>query len=119
MRIKEEDERVHATQNHGHTDEKWKGIPGSNIPEMKMGKPNSKATEIKTTLSLFADDTTIVGQGRELEEGAQIVKHVMEKLEERNNGAKEGRALIWTSGANEIRMLGCWLWRKNRIESWI
>ena len=97
---------------YGQTGVKRKWILGSNIPDKEHGKTNSKATEIKITLSLFADDTVIVFESRELKERVQIVKDVMESFEERNNEAKQERAVFGTSEAREIRMLDCWLVHK-------
>ena len=63
---------------------------------------------------MFVDDTTIIGEQRELEEGVNIIKEVMEKFEEKNNTDKEEKALFGSEEAEEIRMLGCWLGPKKR-----
>ena len=81
MRIAEEERRNTCDPKYGHTGVKWKWIPGSNIPDInKIEKPNSEAKELAITL-LFADDTTIIGERRELDEGVQIVKDVTESFE--------------------------------------
>ena len=81
-----------------------------------MEKPNSKATEIKITLSLFADDTAIVGESWELEKGIQIVKDVMESFEEKMRQNRKGPF----SEHLKPRRLGCSAvgWYINRIKSW-
>ena len=92
MRIAEEERRNTCDPKYGHTGVKWKWIPGSNIPDInKIEKPNSEAKELEKTLSLFADDTTIIGERRDLDEGVQIVDDVMESFEQRNNEVKRKR----------------------------
>ena len=41
------------------------------------------------TCALSADDTTVVRVSGEIDEGVIAIKSVMNKLQERNNGAKE------------------------------
>ena len=97
---------------------KWKWIPGSNIPDInKIEKPNSEAKDLEINLSLFADDTTIIGERRELDEGVQIVKDVTESFEQRNNEDKEEKAVFGTTEADETRMLGCWLGHKQNVKN--
>ena len=46
-------------------------------------------------VSLFADDTMIVGRRDEIEEGVRTIKEVMERYEEKNNEDKERDTGVW------------------------
>ena len=48
-------------------------------------KENSEAIKVRVEMSLFADDATIVGNKKEIEEGVKTTKEVTGKFEERNN----------------------------------
>jgi hypothetical protein len=48
-------------------------------------KECTEAKRVKVSASLFADDTTIVCEWNEMEDGVRIVKEVMGTFEERNN----------------------------------
>ena len=65
--------------------------------------------------SLFADDTTVIGKAREIDEATQVMKESLALLEEKTNDAKEERARLGTMEANNIRMLGVYLGRKEEI----
>ena len=90
---------------------KWKWISGSNLPDInKVEKPNSEARVGNNPFPVRgSDNTTIIGERRELNKGVQIVKHVMESFEQKNNEDKEEKAVFGTTKADEIRRLGCWL----------
>lgn len=67
--------------------------------------------------SLFAGDTTEIGDKEELEEGVAVVKEVMGRFEERNNDGKEEVLDFGTEEAEGVRMLGSWVGWKKDIES--
>ena len=67
------------------------------------------------TESLFADDTTVIGKAREIDEASQVMKESLALFEERTNDAKEERARLRTMEANNIRRLGVYLGRKEDI----
>ena len=67
-------------------------------------------------LSLFADDTTIVGDEEELEDGVAATKKVMGEFEERNNDDKEEALVFGVEEGGDIRMLGCWMGWKQDVE---
>ncbi|MCP3666124.1 MAG: hypothetical protein GY696_27095, partial [Gammaproteobacteria bacterium] len=88
----------------------FKWIPGSNIPGNNMQeKPNSEAKRVKIDKGLFADDTTIVGKKKELQQGVDETKKVMSLFEERNNDDKEEHLEFGTENSKKIRMLGSWM----------
>ena len=88
----------------------FKWIPGSNIPGNNMReKPNSEAKRVKIDKGLFADDTTIVGRKKELQQGVDETKKVMSLFEERNNDDKEEHLEFGTENSKKIRMLGSWM----------
>ena len=87
---------------------KW--VPGSAIPgERLWEKEHSEAVEVWLNLALFRDDTTVLGDEEELEEGVEVVKRVMNEFEERNNEDKEERLMFGEEESGGIRMLGCWM----------
>ena len=87
---------------------KW--VPGSAFPnERTWEKCNSEAIEVVVDKSLFADDTSVVGNEKELGRGVEITKEVMAKFEERNNEDKEEQLIFGDSSSGQIRMLGSWM----------
>ena len=96
-------------------------VPGSCFPnKARWEKGNSEAKRIKISQGLFADDTTVIGKKRELEQGVREVKNVMNKFEERNNEDKEEFLDFGKEESRKIRVLGCLMgWKEdtnNRIK---
>ena len=91
----------------------FKYVPGSSFPCTSLWeKPNSEAKRIKIDKGLFADDTTIVGKKKELQQGVDETKRIMERFEERNNEDKEEHLNFGTEESESIRMLGSWMGEK-------
>ena len=95
-------------------------VPGSAFPAANAWERGcSDAVEVCVEKSLFADDTTAVGDKEELEVGIEVTKEAMGRYEERNNDGKEEVLDFGTEEGNKVRMLGCWMgWRedvKNRL----
>jgi hypothetical protein len=110
MRQAEDNRRRAAEELGREVGLKWRWVPGSNFAgEGLWEKHNSDAVTVTLQTSLFADDTTIIGRGDELEGAVAAVKESMATLEERNNDDKEERLVFGTEEGNEIRMLGCWM----------
>ena len=83
-------------------------VPGSKFPKkQRIGNYNSEAIETSFSLSLFADDTTSLGETTEIDSGVQKMREVMNEFEQRNNDDKEEWLQFGTNEAEEIRMLGC------------
>ena len=59
--------------------------------------------------SLFADDTSVVENEKELGRGVEITEEVMAKFEERNNEDKEEQLIFGDASSGQIRMLGSWM----------
>ncbi len=57
------------------------------------------------TNCLFADDTSIAGKRKELENGVRITKEAMAKFEERNNENNEEEVVFGTEESRKIRLL--------------
>ena len=94
---------------------KW--VPGSSFPSAALWeKTNSEAVEVKVDKSLFADDTTIVGNAEELQEGTDITKEVMGRVEERNNDGKEEELFFGSGDSGQVRMLGSWMGWKEDVD---
>ena len=84
---------------------KW--VPGWAFPAVNTWeKKCSEAVPVVVEKSLFADDTTAVGEKQELEVGIQITKQVMARFEERNNDGKEEALDFGMEGSGGVRMLG-------------
>ena len=60
-------------------------------------------------MSLFADDTTIIGTKEELEQDCKVIEEVMTSFEEQNNETKKERLLFGETSSHCIRMLGSWI----------
>ena len=68
-------------------------------------------------MSLFADDTTIVGRRDKIEEGTEIIKRIMEEFEEKNNDDKEETLNSGSEEGKKIRMLGSWIGPEEDIKN--
>ena len=110
-----EERRAKAVQDGREMGLCFKWVPGSAIPGKRLWeKAHSEAVEVWVDLSLFADDTTVVGDEEELEEGVEEIKRVMSQFEERNNDDKEEKLIFGSEDSGEVRMLGCWMgWKKD------
>ena len=93
-------------------------VPGSAFPSEKTWeKKNLEAVDVVVDKSLFADDTTILGNMEELEEGVKTTKEVMGWYEERNNDGKEEELVFGDEESGKIRMLGSWMnWKEDLSE---
>ena len=95
----------------------WSYVPGSNFPSLNLWeKFNSEATKTRLTSSLFADDTTILGETEEMTEGVRIIKETMKEYEEKNNDNKEERLIFGDIVNEDIRMLGTWMGTKEDMK---
>jgi len=80
----------------------WSFMPGHSLPPKNVKNTfNSEAKNATLTMSLFADDTIIIGMSDEIEEGKQIIEKVMGEFEEKMEfGGRD---------SEEIRMLGTYM----------
>ena len=90
-------------------------VPGSSFPGNRTWeKHNSEAKRIRIDKALFADDTTLAGKKKEIDQGVEEVKKVMNAFEERNNDNKEETLDFGKEEGNKIRMLGSWMgWQED------
>ena len=65
-------------------------FPAKNLWENYCSEAEGKIV----SLSLFANDTTVVGRKEEIDEGVREMKKIMSKFEEKNNDNKEERLVI-------------------------
>ena len=92
-------------------------VPGNSFPSSGLWeKKNSENKRIRIDNSLFADDTTIVGRAKELEQGLAVTKEVMAAFEEKNNDDKEEELIFGTEEGEKIRMLGSYIGRKEDVK---
>ena len=117
MRVAVEERKMQAVEVGKEVGICVKWVPGSALPSEKVWeRSNSEAVEVWVDLSLFADDTTAIGDKDELEEGVKTVKKVMGDFEEKNNEDKEEFLNFGEDDSGEIRMLGCWMGWKEDVE---
>ena len=69
----------------------WKWVKGDFLPPKDPEKwaSGSAAEDVKVSLVLFADDTTLIGTKCELEEGKTAVKNALLEFEEKCHDGKE------------------------------
>ena len=92
--------------------------PGNAFPSSNLWeKYSSEAESRMVTMSLFADDTTIVGRRDEIEEGTEIIKRIMGEFEEKNNDDKEEKLEFGSEEGKKIRMLGSWIGPEEDIKN--
>ena len=96
----------------------WKWMPGSSFAGVKSWEKKSSETKgVKFATLLFADDTTLVGERVELEDGVRETKEVMNKWEERNNENKEEELEFGTEEGGKVRVLGSWVDSKMDVKN--
>ena len=115
MRVAEKERRKLAEENNKKVGIDYSWVPGSSFPSSSTWeKFNSEAIIVNIEKSLFADDTTPVGEAGEIEAGTEKTKEVMGWFEERNNDDKEEKLVFGKEGSGKVRMLGSWMgWRED------
>ena len=109
MRLAEKRRREEAEQQGLTTGIEWCLMKGNNLPGQRYEIFNSEATGHLFTCSLFADDTTLLGEEKEMEMAVPLTKEIMMSFEEKNNDGKEERMVFGGGEEEKTRMLGCWL----------
>ena len=91
----------------------WNWVPGNSLPPRDR-QGASRGSASKTTIlteSLFADDTTICGNTREMRTGKAEMVRVMECFEEKCHPEKEEELTFGEESAEKIRRLGVFIGR--------
>ena len=110
IEIAERKRRQLGNQNGQKVGIEWNWLPGGKLPSNNQyGRYNSETQKTNITMSLFADDTTILGTREELPRGCEAIKEVMTSFEEKNNESKEEKLVFGESSSHGIRMLGSWM----------
>ena len=118
MRRAEEARKEEAEREGRQVGVKIRWQPGNSFPSSNLWEKYSSEAETRmVTMSLFADDTTIVGRRDEIEEGTEIVKRIMEEFEEKNNDDKEESLEFGSEEGKKIRMLGSWVGPEEDIKN--
>ena len=96
----------------------WNWVPGHSLPSRDRRRATQGSTSKTTTLteSLFADDTTICGNMREMKKGKAEMARVMECFEEKCHPEKEEELKFGEESAERIRMLGVFIGRGVDVE---
>ncbi|XP_063722275.1 uncharacterized protein LOC134848689 [Symsagittifera roscoffensis] len=96
----------------------WTWMPENHFPGKNMVETHNTETQTaQISLSLFADDTTPIGEKEEIESVTATIKEVMKNFEEKNNEEKEEKLKFGKDGAGGIRMLGVWIGAKQDIKN--
>ena len=118
MRSAEAKRRVRAEEEEREVGVRWRWQPGNSFPSSNLWERySSEAENKKISLSLFADDTTIIGTKDEIEQGVTAVKSITNDFEERNNDDKEETLVFGSEDRSKIRMLGCWVGPEEDIKN--
>jgi len=96
----------------------WNWVPGNSLPPRDRRRASRGSASKTTTLteSLFADDTTICGNMREMDTGKAEMMRVMECFEEKCHPEKEEELTFGEESAERIRMLGIFIGRGVDVE---
>jgi hypothetical protein len=97
----------------------WMWRPRSALPprSTRLASKSSETKRFRVEESLFADDTTAIGERREINQGTNIIKQVMGNFEEKCHDGKEERLEFGTNEGRQIRMLGCWIGREDDLRN--
>ena len=87
-------------------------MPENSLPPVKEYTFNSETKRKDFALSLFADDTTTVGNGQEIDTGKELIEEAMRNFEEQTNKLKEEHVIFGDSESGNTRTLGTWLDRE-------
>ena len=118
MRRAEEVRREEAERAGRQVGVKIRWQPGNAFPSTNLWEKYSSEAESRLiTMSLFADDTTIVGRRDEVEEGIETIKRIMGEFEEKNNDDKEEKLEFGSEEGKKIRMLGSWIGPEEDIKN--
>ena len=110
MRVAAKERKIEAEERGQVAGVVVKWVPGSAFPSEKTWEKNNlEAIQIVLDKSLFADDTTVVGNKEEIDAGVNKTKEVMNRFEERNNDHKEEALMFGEEDSGSIRMLGSWM----------
>ena len=92
-------------------------MAGHSLPPQHLKNSfNSEASSPRLEMSLFADDTTVIGTQEEITEGKKILEEVMRQFEELTNVDKEENLIFGSKESEDVRMLGTWLGRKTDMK---
>ena len=100
IRIAERKREEAAGENGKQCGIRWSYLPGNRFPPQRRGQQNSDASQKIFTLSLFADDTTVIGHNDEVEEGKRIVERCLLEFEEQTNLDKEEKMVFGDRNSN-------------------
>ena len=75
---------------------RWSYVHGNSPPPPLHKKYtfNSEAKRTNFDLSLFADDTTIIGSNQEIAMGKEVIEEVMGNFEEQTNKSKDKHVIF-------------------------
>ena len=107
MRLAEKRRREEAKQQGLTTGIEWCFMKGNNLPGQCYERFNSEATGHLFTCSVFANDTTLLGEEKEMEMAVPLTKELMMSFEEKSNDDKKER-MVFGGGGGRRRRPECW-----------
>ena len=111
MRIADKQRKEEARERDQEVGVGWRYMTGHSLPPKHLKNSfYSEASSTRLKMSLFADDTTVIGTQEEITEGKMIIENIMRQFEELTNVDKEEN--FGSEESENIRMLGTWLGRK-------
>ena len=117
MRIADKQRKEEARERDREVGVGWRYMTGHSLPPKHLKNSfNSEASSTRLEMSLFADDTTVIGTQEEITEGKKIIEKVMRQFEELTNVDKEENLIFGSEESEDIRMLGTWLGRKTDMK---
>ena len=114
MRIAKSKREEAATRRNWDPGIVWSWIPGHSMPPKNTTRADrsSAGQDFRITECLFADDTTVLGQKKEIQQGVTITKAGMKEFEEKCHDGKEEYVEFGIEKYRDTRILGSWLGRK-------
>ena len=107
MRVATEMRREKANQMGWDAEIIWSYMPENSLPPVhKKYILNLEAKGKDLDLSLFADGTTTIGNGHEIEIRKELIKEVMGNSEEQTNKSEEEHVILGDSESGNTRMTG-------------
>ena len=111
MRIADKQRKEEARERDQEVGVGWRYMTGHSLPPKHLKNSfYSEASSTRLKMSLFADDTTVIGTQEEITEGKMIIEKIMRQFEELTNVDKEEN--FGSEESENIRILGTWLGRK-------
>ena len=117
MKIADKQRKEEATERDREVGVGWRYMTGHSFPPKYLkNRCNSEASSTRLEMSLFADDTTVIGTQEEITDGRKIIEKAMKQFEEVTNVDKKENLIFGSEESDGVKMLGTWLGRKTDMK---